>query len=255
MEPSVRPSIEPSKVSAAIHQKLNMYALAASAAGVSMLALAQPADGEIVYTRAHKSIAPNTTLHLDLNHDGTKDFDLRDTFSQSNYTSSGRLIAVGDRKQNHVWGHTAQQRPYASALFAGVRIGPKGQFLPGSGLMAQTTFNGGRSHHPGQESCTAPWANVTNRYLGLKFLIAGKVHFGWARLNVSCGGQHVNATLTGYAYETVPDRPITTGKKKSSIYGSLQHGSAYSRSADPQPVSLGRLAQGAEGLAGRRPKQ
>jgi hypothetical protein len=36
--------------SRSIHQQLNMYALAAGAAGVGVLALAQPAEAKIVYT-------------------------------------------------------------------------------------------------------------------------------------------------------------------------------------------------------------
>jgi hypothetical protein len=226
---------EPTGKSFDFERQLNLYALAATAAGVGMLALAQPARSEIIYTKAHRQIGPNTTLQLDLNHDGIADFALKDTFMQSNYTSSGRLFAVPARQKNQVWGHTFLNRSaFASALYGGVRIGPKGQFLPGSGLLAQTTFNGGLRRPPGQASCTAPWANVSNRFLGLKFVISGKVHFGWARLNVSCGNQHVTAILTGYAYETVPNRPIVAGKEKGP-----EQGSAYQPGA-----SLGRLALG-----------
>ncbi len=37
----------PSRLSDSLHHRLNMYALAASAAGVGVLALAQPAEAEI----------------------------------------------------------------------------------------------------------------------------------------------------------------------------------------------------------------
>ena len=218
--------------------RLGMYALAASAAGVGMLALAQPAEGRIIYTKANKSIGPNTTLHLDLNHDGIADFDLRDTLSTS--TAGGAFAALSgfpDRKQNALWGHTVPLHGYASALQANVQIGPKGHFLPGAGFMAAYSISGG--HAPGNFSCTGPWANVTNRYLGLKFVIKGEEHFGWARLNVSCSGATVNATLTGYAYESVANRPILTGR---------QHGNDQpdnSSPVAPPPGALGRLAQGA----------
>lgn len=52
------------------------------------------------------------------------------------------------------------------------------------------------------------WRNVTNRYLGLKFAIKGAIHYGWARLTVKINGIYVNAVLTGYAYETIPGKPI-----------------------------------------------
>ena len=69
------------KLSASFHQRLNMYALAAGAAGVGMLALAQFAEAEIIYTKAHVKLTPNHKFHLDLNHDGIKDFELDDIAS------------------------------------------------------------------------------------------------------------------------------------------------------------------------------
>jgi hypothetical protein len=41
-----------SNLSDSVHLRLNMYALAASAAGVGALALARPCEAEIVYTPA-----------------------------------------------------------------------------------------------------------------------------------------------------------------------------------------------------------
>jgi len=223
--------------------RLSMYALAASAAGVGVLALTRPMEGKIIYTTANKSIGPRTTLHLDLNHDGIIDFDLKDILTTT--TASGKfaaLSAVPDRKQNVVLGHTVPFHAYASALSANVEVGPKGQFLPAAGLMAAYSVSGLR---PGNFSCTGPWANVTKRYLGLRFMIEGKAHFGWARLNVSCNGPAVNATLTGYAYETVANRPILTGKEKG-----------YDEADDPFPAetpsdTLGRLALGAAAHQGQ----
>jgi hypothetical protein len=61
-----------------------------------------------------------------------------------------------------------------------------------------------------------PWRNATNRYLGLRFRIDGKTHFGWARFTIKAQARGVVATLTGYAYETVPNKPIIAGKTKGS---------------------------------------
>jgi hypothetical protein len=207
-----------------------MYALAASAAGVGMLALAHPAEGKIIYTKANKHIGPNSTLHLDLNHDGIADFDLKNTVSAEGFFD--QLSAIPDRK-NAVWGHTFRGRAYASALSANVKVGPKGQFLPGAGLMALSYTSTQGQFRPAS-SGNGPWANVTNRFLGLKFAIEGKTHFGWARLNVRCSHVRVTATLTGYAYESIANRPILTGK----VRGTDELGN----STAPE---LGRLAQGA----------
>jgi hypothetical protein len=66
MNRSRRPPRKPSKLSESIHHQLSSYALAATAAGVGVLALIQPAEGKIVYTAAHRRIGPHQTLHLDL---------------------------------------------------------------------------------------------------------------------------------------------------------------------------------------------
>jgi hypothetical protein len=220
-----------------------MYAIAAGAAGVSLLALAQPMEGKIIYTKANRYIGPNTTAHLDLNHDHIADFDLKNAFTATSFGAFGRLSALPHRQKNAVQGHMVSPRAYASALSANVRVGPKGPFLPRSGLMAATYTGGPRFRYPGSRSCSGPWANVTNRYLGLKFVIQGKTHFGWARLNVSCANAKVSARLTGYAYETIPNKPIIAGKTGPDDGITLQSG------------SLGHLAAGASAIPAWRLKQ
>jgi hypothetical protein len=70
-----RPSKEPSKLSDSVHHQLSMYALAASAAGLGVLALPQPAAAKIIYTKTHRAIQGcDQRLNLDLNHDGHADF-------------------------------------------------------------------------------------------------------------------------------------------------------------------------------------
>ena len=74
MKPRTRPPSTPSKLPVSVHHQLSMYAIVAGAAGVGMLALAQPVEGKIVYTAAHNSVLPS--INLDLNHDGIADFRL-----------------------------------------------------------------------------------------------------------------------------------------------------------------------------------
>ena len=84
------------------------------------------------------------------------------------------------------------------------------------------------------------WWNVRNRYLGLQFKIKGKIHYGWARMNVKVKEHKVIAALTGYAYETIPNKPIIAGKT---------HGTDEVKEA-----SLGSLAAGSTGLRTWRQK-
>ena len=60
-----------------VQQQFNRYAVAAIAAGVSVMALAEASDAEVVYTPVYKVIKAGTNYDLDLNHDGITDFTLR----------------------------------------------------------------------------------------------------------------------------------------------------------------------------------
>jgi len=62
----------PARLSQPLHQRLNSYALAASAAGVSLLALAQPAEGKIIYTPTQVTIGGNDVYGLDREAGGNK---------------------------------------------------------------------------------------------------------------------------------------------------------------------------------------
>src|ERR1039458_9779518 len=70
-------SREAVKVPQSLHNSLALYALAAGATGVGVLALAQPAEGEVVYTPAHEVIGRNQSFAIDLNHDGITDFTIQ----------------------------------------------------------------------------------------------------------------------------------------------------------------------------------
>jgi hypothetical protein len=247
------------RLSAKLEKVLFAYASAATAAGVGLLALTQSAEARIVYTSANVPILPKSTVPLDLNHDGVADFSFKDTsFTTSFGGGGGALSVVPAHQANQIWGHLLFTRRNASALYGGVEIGTKGKFAPGTNLMASTQVNSGLRHRPpgGPGTCSGPWANVTNRYLALKFVIQGKIHLGWARLSVSCPLRSlaVTATLTGYAYETVPGKAIRTGQRKDDAdVGSGVQEIRIAPAADP--ATLGRLAQGAQGLAAWRRKE
>jgi len=249
-----------SRVGANLDKNLRSYAVAAGAAGVGLLALAQPAEGRIVFTPAHKNIGAQT--FIDLNHDGINDFKLtliRTSHCVGGCTTTGVhhgtafnatyafLNAFGAAKSNQIYG----QGKLASALPAGVQVGPKSKF-PGGNLMAEVNAASGNP-----EGSSGAWVGtgvgVQHRFLGLKFTIHGKTHFGWARLNVTVipQGAHIQATLTGYAYETIPNKPIVTGKTKAPEVKEAAT-SASVRVPTPAPASLGLLAQGASGLVAWR---
>jgi hypothetical protein len=230
-------------LSDSFNHRLNSYALAASAAGVSVLALSQLAQAKIIYTPAHVKFDHDTTYYIDLDHDRVEDFVIVwYGFSTSGYfgTKLGAGAADG-RKGFDLVGRV----PYASALPAGATIGPKQVFSHYAIRMATFLYHSGSRHFYGL------WANggigLRNHYLGFRFLSKGATHYGWFRMNVSFPmvGNHesVSGLLTGYAYETIPNKPIIAGKTKGSDVATVS------------PASLGHLAAGASAIPSWRMKQ
>jgi len=228
------------KISDSLNRQLNTYALVASAAGVSVLALARASEAKVVYTETHQVTHTGFPLYIDLNHDGIKDFVLRTRYYWGSYFEVG-LSASGYRK-NVVAGRRFKSNgsyffSAASALPVGARIAPERKFPVHHPFMAVELFN---RVHTSEYSDVGPWVDkdkgVRNRYLGLKFVIHGKVHYGWARLSVTLGHHRqyddVSGTLTGYAYETVPNKPIIAGQITGPDVITVQ------------PETLGKLARG-----------
>ena len=118
----------PVELSESVRHKVETYALAASAAGVSLLVLAQPADARIVYTSTHHVIGHTGRYNLDLNHDSKTDVTIYET---NHSTSEGgqvtRLIAAAGPsnlvKGYPLWNSIGSRLPYASALRPGQKIG------------------------------------------------------------------------------------------------------------------------------------
>jgi hypothetical protein len=239
------------RLRASLDKSLQAYATAACAAGVSLMACAPPAAAKIVYTPANSYILPNKTLSLDLNRDGTADFLLSNTNVSTGTNSHGRwghgsLKIKPQNSANAVWGKGS----YASALRGGVRVGPNQHFQSGHGKMVRSHFSSG-DFYPATFQSAGPWGDVTRRYLGLRFSIKGQLHYGWARLDVTVTYHGIYTVLSGYAYETVPNTPIVTGKTKGSaadVSGASQNTNSSLGPSSRPPASLGLLARGANGL-------
>ena len=229
------------KISDSLNRQLSTYAQAAGAAGVSVLALAGASQAKVIYTATNQVTRTGFPLYIDLNHDGIRDFLVRTSFYEGSSGLEVGLNASGYRNVNNaVAGRRFSRSSYflsgACALPAGAQIGPKGNFSVRFPFMAEELFKGVGS----QYSDLGPWAGKgnggKNRYLGLKFVVHGKVHYGWARLSVTLGHHRqygdVSGTLTGYAYETIPNKAIITGKTKGQDVITFQ------------PHTLGGLARG-----------
>jgi hypothetical protein len=230
------PSRKTADLPESVHHQLNMYALAASAAGVGVLALGQPGEAKVVYTPAHVVLYEHTmgSFYLDMNHAaGVINFTFFHDYSTATtgfFGSWVRMLVPGSHSDtNRIVG-----KGYPSALPAGAKIGPAGPFSASGDMAVAYNYHVGRS----QTRFLGAWANkgkgLRNRYLGLRFAIKGKVHYGWARVTVS--KFPFTAVLTGYAYETIPNKPIIAGQTKGPNVVTVQPGAVEG--------SLGGLALG-----------
>jgi hypothetical protein len=262
MKPPSRSARTAVKLTDSTNRHLNMYALTATAAGVGLMALAQPAQAKIVYTPAHVNFSQHPGVTLDLNHDGIGDFILAlGSRVESEGFASQYAVAYAPRSNNtdEIVATSARSGAQAVALRAGERIGPRRVFGRVDILVAHGT-------HFGKDSSSAFWLKgewgnggkgLKDRYLGLKFMISGNVHFGWARVTVTTNGKAFTATLTGYAYETMPNKSIIAGKTKGPDDGTIGEQASPASFAAPTATSatLGLLALGSPGLSVWRRKE
>ncbi|HTC48032.1 MAG TPA: hypothetical protein VK722_11970 [Candidatus Aquilonibacter sp.] len=228
------------------NKNLLNYAAAAGAASVGMLALAQPSLAEVVYTKADIPITGNTgVIQFDINNDGIPDFGISNAYGTCeaparlhNHTrhpegcSFGSLRLVPAQASNEV----GVAQSCAAELRGGLKVGPAKNFPPGTWDMFWEVGNATSTH----KGC--PWTGNNGGYLGLKFVVDGETHFGWARVSLKGG-----VTITGYAYETTPNKSIETGatsgpdeKVDASSESQFDGGSSF--------TTLGLLARGASGL-------
>lgn len=235
-----------STLSPGLDQRLNLYALAASAAAVGLLALAQPCEAKIIYTNANQTIGTNGIYALNLTPDGIIDFLIQErgaTFSSSGYNGLEVKEAFGNGVQG---GHGL-----AAALSQGAPIGPGQQFINSTGSNGEVMFNAACSIEEGC-STIGKWRGANSLYLGLKFQIRGETHYGWARLTVEVGRDHgITAQLTGYAFETIPNKGLKAGQTSAgNDSASLAVDGPAVADSNRQTGKRGSLGQLALGTAG-----
>jgi hypothetical protein len=245
MSPSVDRAKQPARLSGSLHRNLSLYAIAAGAAGVQLLALAQPSEAEVVYTGAHVVLGRNQLYSIDLSHDGVNDFTIYDRYSRSSYSYKAfQLRVTADRGGAIAYSAQDIFGDLATLFIKGDKIGTEAKFDSRRVIMALRYITGGGY---------GAWFNVKNGYLGLRFKINGQIHYGWARLNVHSNQRfRIVATLTGYAYETQPDTPIIAGDTGDAADEESQAGSMSGvlQQQEAQPTAnLGFLSLGAPGLA------
>jgi hypothetical protein len=229
----------------------NLLAYAAAATG-GLAAFAQPANAEIIYTPSNIPIAEpfegGAITQFDINNDGVSDF----AFSNYSYFSHG-LGAAYLKISPDITGNEivavqvkGQKEVSAAAMSAGNTVGSAANFQSnGRGLVLGGVFLGSVS-----ETHQGGFLNVETAYLGLKFLVNGQVHYGWARIKFISPGSYAGASIAGYAYESVANQPIVVGKTSGTAEKSQENRQSASPAAsapNAKSQTLGALAVGAAG--------
>ena len=241
-----------SPVSKKLNQMLTTYASAAGAAGVSLLAIVQPAEAKVVYTPAHLSLGGN--IFIDLNHDGVFDIGIRPYgFCISEQVGSLCGASNNINYSSYKLGKFLGAPGFTPALFAGAKISPSAQFSARQVIASNWyQFFSGTIKPP---TWFGPFANggkgVRDRYIGFKFSIGPQPHYGWLRVTVQIKNpqQHgYSAFITGYAYETEANKGIVAGQTTGADEKSELLPEALVPKGAPA-ATLGLLARGSDALA------
>ena len=190
-----------------IYPKKGGKIAAYSAMAGAFMATAANADAQIIYTDVTDFTgATGDLLSIDMDADSTSDFLL---FANSNTAGNWSWVyAIGNLgsgyggPSNMIAGYSGAILPYGSALDAGDLVGPALSFVSNSN-------NVGWLASMYSSVTYAPFANTGDKYLGVKFLSGGTLHYGWMRL--SCTVAPVTYTIRDYAYEATANTPIIAG--------------------------------------------
>ena len=221
-----------------LNRQLGLYSLAAAVAGVSVLALAQPAESEVVVTKKNVPIVNLgiRSIPISLTNNGINDFSFS-LYSFSGY-SHRESLRMWPLEGGAVVAQASSRHILSSALplVRGAKIGPSAQF-------SNVNFANIEESQEGRQFSGLWGVTSKNRFLGVKFLISGETHYGWIRLTVNTDKNgFLAATITGYAYETIANKKIQAG-----VSGNTASSETPTANQAPAP-SLGMLALGADAL-------
>ena len=171
--------------------------------------LAAPVHASVDYTSVKLVIPNNGSYSVDFNHDLAEDLSIGSSLSavlcaDGGSGTSGSVIETPAQPSTSV----VSVGIYPAALPAGVSIHSRQSFIKGQAIKTHFSYGCQKLFVIGN------WFNVNEQFLGVQFQIDGQTHYGWVELStkaVSSPRAALTTTVIGFAYETIPDKPIITG--------------------------------------------
>ncbi len=189
-------------------EHLKNYSLVAG----SVLASSLAASGQVVYKDINPDVELGGTVPasfpydssfaLDLNNDGITDFNLKlSIYSQTaqNDLLFKENIDGGVNLVNAVFTYTIEYVPFVIKLNCEDSV-PPNAYVYGA--------HAGDFAFQFANSAQYAWKNLTNKYVGLKFLIGSEAHYGWLHLDVNTADSVPNIIVKDFAYEETANKKI-----------------------------------------------
>ncbi len=181
----------------------------------SILAASTGVNAQIIYT----DVNPDTTIiqtnvyALNLDGDANIDFNLfayNYIASTTNYDfvfiapSSGNSVIATSNIYSGVYFPLALNLNDPIDNYAIFASPSASASFPGMFLQFNIVYSSSSSLPLGN------WGGQTDKYLGLKFLIGGNTHYGWARMDVAADAK--SFVLKDYAYNATPNTGLLAGQ-------------------------------------------
>lgn len=193
----------------------NMGRLVQYSAMAACLVAMKTAEAQIIYEDiADVTIEPIDTFNIDLDMNGTFDFEFRAGTGNSGTQTFGSIFGVVTsasvgNPSNQIAGTVGAFYDYASAFNAGVTVNAANNWLS-----YPSYSNSGVIVSFFQGNVYGNFAGAGDKFLALKFKIGSELHYGWMRLNVTV--DPVVITIKDYAYNATANAAVITGDTATS---------------------------------------
>ncbi len=185
--------------------------------GAPVSGIAQPEvpNSTVVYRKVNQVLGYNQHIFLDVDADGTSDFNFFSVLIHHDdmpnlyllvtpKTAKGSSVLVEQGEElvvNALWSFPLIKEQL-------IRESPITGCIWTEPLMKG--FIAGSSKTAGSESYTGLWIGKSDKYLGIRFKLNGKLHYGWIRLSHDKLKDEV--TISDYAYSKSPEQSIAAGR-------------------------------------------